>query len=126
MDGPIPIMKKNLPISAGVDEVRSVVREPVDDVFAYIIELLDEAATELPDVVPFDVQELGRITSAIALSMKAKVHVTEDRPLFNGNVNYASYTHADGRTLVNQEPEPNKDTKGIGKGKRESEGKDNG
>src|SRR3546814_4894097 len=82
MYGPIPIMKKNLPISAGVDEVRSVVREPVDDVFAYIIELLDEAATDHPDVVPFDVQEHGRSTRPIALAMKVKVRVTAASPLF--------------------------------------------
>src|SRR3546814_14690360 len=106
MDGPIPIMKKNLPISAGVDEVRSVVREPVDDVFAYIIELLDEAATDLPDVVPFDVPELGRITRPIALSMKATVIVHAASQLFHGDVNYAYSIHTAGRPLFNPSPTP--------------------
>src|SRR3546814_14967887 len=100
--------KKNMRMSAGVDEVRSVMRESVDYVFDDINELLDEAATDLPDVGPFDVQELGRITRPIALSMKAKVLVTAASPLFNGNVNYASYTHADGRPLFNPEPDPKK------------------
>lgn len=108
MYGPIPIMRENLPISAGVDEVRSIVREPVDEVFAYIVQLLDEAAADLPDVVPFEVQELGRITRPIALSMKAKALVTAASPLFNGNTNYANYKHADGRPLFNPNPDPAK------------------
>src|SRR5213076_420636 len=42
MYGPIPLIKQNLPIDAGTDEVR-VKRAPVDEAFAYIVLLLDEA-----------------------------------------------------------------------------------
>lgn len=108
MYGPIPIMRENLSISAGVNEVRAIVREPVDDVVNYIVELLDEAAVDLPDEVPFEVQEKGRITRPIALSMKAIVLTTAASPLFNGNTDYASYKHADGRNLFNQEKDLSK------------------
>ncbi|HYH56616.1 MAG TPA: RagB/SusD family nutrient uptake outer membrane protein, partial [Anseongella sp.] len=43
MYGPIPIMDKNLPVSASAEEVK-VSRQPVDSVVNYIANLLDEAA----------------------------------------------------------------------------------
>jgi hypothetical protein len=47
MYGPVPIVRENIPVSAGVDAVR-VSRDPVDEVAAYIVELLDEAIPDLP------------------------------------------------------------------------------
>lgn len=90
MYGPIPIVKENLPISASTAEVR-VKREPVDDVFAYIVQLLDEAAPDLPAVVVDENLELGRITKLVALAMKAKALVYAASPLFNGNKDYPNF-----------------------------------
>ncbi|MGV3763945.1 RagB/SusD family nutrient uptake outer membrane protein, partial [Parapedobacter sp.] len=42
MYGPIPLMRENMPISASVEEVKSVLRNPVDECIDYMVELLDE------------------------------------------------------------------------------------
>ena len=112
MYGPIPIVKENLSVSASEDEVR-VSRQPVDDVFNYIIELIDEAAEELPEVVDDENAELGRITLPIALGMKAKILVYAASPLFNGNTDYASYSNRDGTILFNQEYDAGKWEKAV-------------
>lgn len=98
--GPIPIMRENLPISASGDEVR-VFREPVDEVFAYIVELLDEASEYLPLTVVDQNSELGRITAPIAVGLKAKVLTYAASPLFNGNADYATFSNEDGTPLFN-------------------------
>ncbi|MEC3881657.1 RagB/SusD family nutrient uptake outer membrane protein [Parapedobacter sp. 10938] len=100
MYGPIPLIKENLPISAGVEEVQ-VARVPVDACFAYIVELLDEAAPDLPPVVSNENDELGRITQVIAKSVKAAVLVEAASPLFNGNTDYTTFTNKDGEPLFN-------------------------
>lgn len=102
MYGPIPIVRENILVSASEEEVR-VSRQPVDDVFDYIIELIDEAAADLPEMVDDENSELGRITLPIALGMKAKILVYAASPLFNGNTDYASYSNKDGVPLFNQE-----------------------
>ena len=59
-------------------------RDPVDRVFDYIVQLLDEA-TPSSLVIQEAVTEQGRITCA-SLTLKAKVLVTR-QSLFNGNMN---------------------------------------
>lgn len=102
MYGPIPIVRENLPIDAGLDEVR-VSREPVDVGFDYLVELLDEAIPDLPLVITNEADELGRITKPIALSIKAYMLVTVASPLFNGNQDYASYVDPVYGPLFNQD-----------------------
>jgi len=102
MYGPIPIVRTNLPISASGDEVR-VFRAPVDDVFDYIIELIEEAEFNLLEEVKIEQSELGRITLPIALAVKAKILVYAASPLFNGNEEYASFVGRDGKALFNPE-----------------------
>lgn len=108
MYGPIPLMRENMSISASVAEVKSVLRNPVDECFDYIVELLDEAAEVLPNVVQFDIEEGGRATRPIALTLKAYVLVTAASPLFNGNTDYASYTDPNGQVFFNQTNQPEK------------------
>ncbi|WP_332456345.1 RagB/SusD family nutrient uptake outer membrane protein [Petrimonas sp.] len=110
--GPIPIVKENLPISASPEEV-AVYREPVDEVFDYIIELLDEAIPDLPLKIENTVSELGRITMPIALSIKAKVLVTAASPLFNGNTDYAMLIDKRGKQMFNQVYDPVKWDKAV-------------
>jgi hypothetical protein len=98
MYGPVPIIDKNLPISSSKDEVR-VSRAPLDSVVNYIVRLLDEAAVDLPATISNPTKELGRITSLIALSVKAEVLVTAASPLFNGNPDYAGYKDTNGVEL---------------------------
>lgn len=100
MYGPIPIIKQSLPVSASIEDVR-VYREPIDDVVEYMIELLDEAAADLPERILNEASELGRITRPIALSVKAQILVTAASPLFNGNPDYATFRDGKGTLLFN-------------------------
>lgn len=104
MYGPIPLIRENLPIDTPQEQVR-VFREPVDDCFAYIVQLLDEAKGDLPLSVVNPLEELGRITQPVAYALKAKVLVTAASPLFNGNTEQVQLvnTKSDDRTqLFNQ------------------------
>lgn len=107
MYGPIVLIKENLPVSADPDEVK-IPRSPVDTCFDYIVQLLDEAANDLPEKIDFEVSELGRITKAIDLSVKAQVLITAASPLFNGNPDYQGYTNNDGTALFNTVLDPDK------------------
>ena len=108
MYGPIPIMQESPPISVGVEEVKSVTREPIDTVVDYIVGVMDEAIMDLPDRVQFDVEELGRITKPIAMAIKAQVLVTAASPLFNGNMDYPQYRNSRGEILFNSEQDEQK------------------
>lgn len=112
MYGPIPIMKDNIPISASEEEVR-VSRQPADEVFNYVIQLIDEAAEDLPEVVDDENAELGRITLPIALGIKAKILVYAASPLFNGNPDYAAYSNKDGTKLFSQQFDKTKWDKAV-------------
>jgi hypothetical protein len=85
--GPVPIMDKNISVSATPDEVR-VYREPVDDVIEYIVSLIDEAKPDLPLSITEISTETGRITQAVALAIKARVLVWSASPLFNGSYSF--------------------------------------
>lgn len=112
MYGPIPIVKENIPISAGKEEV-SVFREPVDEVFHYIVQLIDEATPYLPLVIQNKTTEEGRITQPIALATKAKILVTAASPLFNGNSDYRTMIDKRGIQLFNQTFDPHKWEKAV-------------
>lgn len=107
MYGPIPIMRTNLQVSSTPDEVR-VNREPVDSVFSYIVTLLDEAAPDLPLTIANQARELGRITTTIALAVKAEVLITAASPLFNGNPDYAGFKDKKGVNLFSTTYDPAK------------------
>ena len=112
MYGPIPIVRENLPLSASPDEVR-VFRAPVDEVVDYIIELIDEAIEDLPDMVISEMGELGRIVKPIAVGFKAKILVYAASPLFNGNKAYEDFAGSDGKILFNQEYQSGKWQKAV-------------
>ena len=93
MYGPIPIIKKNLPIAAGSDEIQ-VFRQPVDSCVNYIVELLDTAFNNpnLPENGGgVEASELGRINKPIVKAFKAKVLTMAASPLFNGNPEYSNF-----------------------------------
>lgn len=107
MYGPIPITDVNLPISATPEEAQ-VFRDPVDDVFNYVVNLLDEAAVTLPTAIVDQVNEMGRITKPIALALKARILVTAASPLFNGNPDYVNFVDKRGVHLFNSVNDPEK------------------
>ncbi len=77
-----------------------VYREPVDECIDYIVNLLEEAAPDLPTTPPNPIQDDGRITQSIALGIRAKALVLAASPLFNGNSDYANWTDNRGKHLV--------------------------
>lgn len=99
MYGPIPIIRENIEVSSGVEAVR-VSRDPVDEVAAYVAELLDEAIPDLPMVIEDRGLELGRVTAPIAAAIKARALVTVASPLFNGNPDYNGFVDKDGNQLI--------------------------
>jgi hypothetical protein len=109
--GPIPIVDINLPISAGVEEVK-VYREPVDSVVNYIANLMLVAANDLPDANRIvEGTEAGRVDKLIALSMRAEALLFAASPLFNGNTDYAGVVDKRGVMLFPQSYDPEKWTR---------------
>lgn len=104
MYGPIPLMKENLPIDADPETVRFK-RDTWDNCVNYVVQLLDEAAPELPVVISSRIEDLGRFTRTIALSLKAKVLLTSASPQFNGNPYYADFKNKDGERLFGDKDE---------------------
>lgn len=98
MYGPIPLIKENLSIDAEPEIVR-LKRCPWDECVDYVVQLLDEAVVDLPLVINNRIEELGRFTQPIALSLKAKILVTSASPQFNGNSFYADFQNKDGQAL---------------------------
>ena len=88
MYGPVPVIRKNLPM----DDPGMLYREPVDNVVEYIVELIDEAKSDLPPVIEDLMSEMGRATQPVAMAVKAQALTLAASPLFNGNTDYASFT----------------------------------
>lgn len=97
--GPIPLIKENLPLSASPEDTW-VFREPVDECVDYIVELLDEAAQDLPMVIDNPIEEDGRITRPIAMAIKAKILTLSASPLFNGNTDYTNWIDSRNKQLI--------------------------
>lgn len=112
MYGPIPIIDKNLPINASQDEVQ-VERMTTDSCFNYVSNTLDSAMQSLPEMIQDQTTQMGRITKAIALAVKAQVLVTAASPLFNGNTTYANFRNKAGQPFFNQTNDPQKWVKAM-------------
>jgi len=100
--GPIPIVKKNLPVSTDVAGVQ-VKRNTIDEVVNYIVELFDQAIPSLPASVRSEATDLGRLTLPIAVALKAQIMVTAASPLFNYNTEFAVMVNRDGTQLFPQD-----------------------
>ena len=102
MYGPIPLIRENVPVDAGTEEVYPS-RSTVDGCFSYIVQLLDEAVENLPDKIENEITELGRITKAAGLAQKAIVLTYAASPFYNGNSDYTGFQNAKGEELFNVE-----------------------
>lgn len=107
MYGPIPIVDRNLPVSASPEEVQ-VKRQPFDVCVQYIVDLLDECNPDLPAVITNRQSELGRITKPINRAVKAQVLLLAASPLFNGNSDFANFRDKDGQLLFAVDADPDK------------------
>ncbi|MDR2284313.1 MAG: RagB/SusD family nutrient uptake outer membrane protein [Sphingobacterium sp.] len=116
MYGPIPIMDTAIPIGASPETMR-VKRAPVDEVVNYISNLLDAAATKLPDGIVNVTTEAGRISRTAVLTLKTKLWVMAASPLFNGNQDYNNFKNKDGQLLFNASYDQSKWEKAVEAGK---------
>lgn len=98
--GPVPIVDVNLPITAGVEEVR-IKRRTVDEVVDYIVSTIDKSIPNLPTRITSS-NDFGRIDKLIAYSIKSRVLLYAASPLFNGNASfYDTFKDKDGVKLFN-------------------------
>lgn len=107
MYGPIPIVDVNTPVFEDPENVHFE-RQPIDEIFGYISQTIDEALPSLMPDVLLPAQETGRVTQVVAKAMKAEILITAASPLFNGNNDYASYTNDTGTPLFNPTHNPEK------------------
>ncbi len=82
-------------------------RAPFDECVAWVANLFDEAAQDLP-AERVNLQEFGLATSTAAKSLKAKLLLYAASPLFNGNPAYADFKDNDGVQLMPTQKDPNK------------------
>jgi hypothetical protein len=110
--GPICPLRESVPVSESTTGIR-VYREKIDDCFAYVIQLLDEAidSEALPVVILNNVSELGRFTQPAAYMLKAKALVYWASPLFNGNKDYNGFLDHNGEPFFNQTEDPTRWTR---------------
>jgi hypothetical protein len=110
--GPIPIVDVSPSVDATTEQVR-IKQQTVDSCFNYVVGLLDQAAADLPAVIQNTALESGRITSTIALAVKAEVLVTQASPLFNGNPDYVAMKGKDGTSFFSATYDPGKWQKAL-------------
>jgi hypothetical protein len=102
MYGPIVINKELIKVTDDYNNDAAIARHSIDEGFLYVVELLDEAIPVLPVRIANPNEELGRITQAIAASIKARVLMTYASPLFNGNTVFNELKNAEGESLFPQ------------------------
>ncbi|TKG88746.1 RagB/SusD family nutrient uptake outer membrane protein [Puteibacter caeruleilacunae] len=105
MYGPVPLIKENIPVSAGVNEVK-LERSPLEEGFSYVVELLEESFIDLPEYLELEGLEAGRATQLTNRALKARVLVTAASPLFNGEG--LSLKNLDGTELFPQQKDMSK------------------
>ena len=112
MYGPIPIVDKSAAVDAPISDLQ-LKQQTVDSCFSYVVGLLDQVIPVLPAVIQNSVAEAGRITSTIALAVKAEVLATQASPLFNGNPDYAAMKNKEGKSLFPAAYDPGKWQKAL-------------
>ncbi len=107
MYGPIVNNKELVPVTESTHNVKAV-RNTTDETIDYILLLLDESIKDLPLILQFEDQDLGRITKPIAAAIKARVLITYASPLFNGNSVYSGFTNKNGESFFPKEYDASK------------------
>lgn len=93
--GPIPIIASNIEVGAEPEDIKFE-RQPVAKVFDYVTAEIDSSISYLPSQIQNRSEELGRITKSVALGMKARIHLLQASPLFNGNDDYSDFVDNNG------------------------------
>jgi hypothetical protein len=101
--GPIPIVDKNFSSNAEAVELY-VNREKVETCFNYIIKLMDEAIPDLDNEIMEE--ELGKISRAAGMAIKARILLFRASPLFNGPSDlYGGFADHDGQPFFPMDEE---------------------
>ncbi|GAA4307250.1 RagB/SusD family nutrient uptake outer membrane protein [Mucilaginibacter gynuensis] len=98
MYGPVILIKENNPVDVDIEATKRK-RATLDESFAYVLSLINEAIPDLPARIENRTTEFGRITKFMAMSVKAEMLITQASPLFNGNPDYTNFKDKDGRSL---------------------------
>ncbi len=93
--GGLPLIKETYDVQPSYELPRATVEETVN----YMVNLLDEAAPQLPwDLGTDDTNWQGRFTKASAMGLKCKILLFAASPLFNDNVPYCTESPQDAVT----------------------------
>ena len=105
--GPIPFKPDYIaPTDFDLTELM-VGQRPFDEVVNYCDQEMLAAAQQLPPVWQTN-EKYGRITSVMALTIRAKMLLFAASPLVNGNEWYASHKNREGENLFSTTYDPNK------------------
>jgi hypothetical protein len=101
--GPVVLMGEN---SGTVDSDYQLPRNTWDDCVKYVLEELDKAAVDVPEVHTTgsgaaDLVQTGRITKGIIAALKSQVLLFNASPLYNGNSDLTDFKNLDGTLLIN-------------------------
>lgn len=94
--GPFVLIEEEMPASSNWNIPRSSYDECVD----YIVRMMEEAETDLPDNWQSDRNWLGKPNKMVCKAVKAEVLTMAASPQWNGNAAYASFKNQDGKALV--------------------------
>lgn len=102
MYGPVVLIEENNPVDVDIEKTKRK-RATLDESFAFVLHLMDEAIPDLPLRIENRTQEFGRMTKFMAMSIKAEMLATAASPLFNGNPDYTGFKDKDGTVLFPQQ-----------------------
>ncbi|WP_418893524.1 RagB/SusD family nutrient uptake outer membrane protein [Limibacterium fermenti] len=107
MYGPIPFTPGVIyPVDAPASELMTT-QSPYDEIVNWIDQELKDVSTQLPAVYPNN-NDWGRVTSVMALAIRARTLLFAASPLFNGNADFKDWKNADGENLFKTEYDSSK------------------
>lgn len=96
--GPIPFQPGVIyPVNASADELMTS-QTPYDEIVDWIDKELKDVSTQLPAVYENN-NDWGRITSVMALAIRARTLLFAASPLFNGNADFKDWKNSEGVNL---------------------------
>lgn len=105
--GPIVLVPENIDPNVSVEEMKQA-RSHVDSCFAAIVSLCDEALKVIPAFNNQATNHHAYFNKEATLALKARALLYQASPLFNGNIDYASFTNRDGKPLFSAEEDKEK------------------
>lgn len=105
--GPICLVDKATSVDLPIEDYQ-LPRQPVDVCFKHIVDLLDEAAPNIPMHKDRIYSYAHTISLEGLYALKAKVLLYAASPLYNGNIDYSDFKNKNGESLFNSKYDHNK------------------